>query len=325
MKICQAGDAMILEKVATSFKGVEKGIAFPTTLSNGSCVAYQSAAADEGADAVLIEDELVRIDLGVQIDGYVSVVAHTIQVTADGAVKADSREGQILAAAHQVLATASRQLHPGTDFYQITEVIEKAAAHFGFNTVEGVLSHQMKRYIIDGVKCIPQKNVSEHKVHSYDVQPSTVFALDVVLTTGKGKLKERDAKAGIYKISLDSSYAPKLTAAQEVMKEVEEKFQIFPFAIRNLENKKARLGVSELVKHGAVARYAPIYEKDGELIAHFKMTILVTNKKIERVTGIELQKGCPAPAPYTDAALLAANTRKFAFDAPKAAAATEAQ
>jgi len=321
MEVCKAGDAMILEKVATSYKGVEKGIAFPTTISNGSCVAYLAATAEEGADAVLVEGELARIDLGIQIDGYVAVVAHTIQVTADGLVKADSREGQLLTAAFQVMSTASRQLRPGTDFYEVTDIIEKAAAHFGFNPVEGVLSHQMKRYIVDGVKCIPGKNVAEHKVHSYDVQPASVFALDVVLTTGKGKLKERDTKAGIFKISLESSYVPKLTAAQEVSKEIEEKFQTFPFAVRNIENKKARLGLSELVKHGAVTRYAPLYEKDGELVAQFKITVLVTGKKIERVTGVELQKGAPAPAPYTDAALVAANSKKFTIDAGKVATA----
>ncbi|EPY27692.1 hypothetical protein AGDE_08993 [Angomonas deanei] len=164
----------------------------------------------------------------------------------------------------------------------------------------------LKRYIIDGFRCIPQKKEAEHMVHNYDFDLAQVWTLDIVMSTGKGKLKERDERPFIYKVALDSNYNVKLESAKELEKEIDTKYATFPFAIRNLETKKARLGLNEMIKNGAVIPYPVLYERDGEQLAHFKSTILITKKKIEVITGLKPQAG-PALAPYTDEVVIAAS------------------
>jgi hypothetical protein len=66
-----------------------------------------------------------------------------------------------------------------------------------------------------------------------------------------------------------------------------------------------------------------LYEKDGEVVAHFKATVLVTPKKIERVTGIPIQKGAAAPAPYPDAELAAKAKQPISLVAKKEKKAAE--
>jgi curved DNA binding protein len=315
--LCKLGDDTITDKLATMFRGAEKGIAFPTSISVNHCVANNSpAAGEEGSTQVIALNDVVHIDLAVHIDGYCAQVAHTLQVTENGELAPDTKEANVITAAYTALNTALRKIRPGTTLYEVTEVLEAAAEHFNVTPVDGVLSHLMKRYIIDGFRCIPGKKTPEHMVHDYAVEPAQVWTLDVVYTTGKGKLKERDLRPTIFKVSLENNYSSKMDSAREVQREVDEKFQTFPFAVRNIENKKARLGLSELVKHGVVVPYPALFEKEGDVVAQFKVTLLVTAKKIERITGLPMQKG-PAPAPYTNELLLAANKLSLSLEEKK--------
>lgn len=85
LELSQAGDEVIEEKCKKIFtkkvKGrtIEKGVAFPTCVSINECVCHNSPLASE-AQEPLKEGDLVKVDLGVHIDGFVSVVAHTVRV-----------------------------------------------------------------------------------------------------------------------------------------------------------------------------------------------------------------------------------------------------
>lgn len=308
VEVCAKGDALMQEKLKSNFRGIEKSIAVPTTISINNCACgFSPVPGEETTPLTIALGDLVKVDLGLQIDGYPAVVAQTILVTADGKLPADARETNLIQAAYTALNTAIRKFRPGVTNYEITDILEKTAEHFGVAPVEGVLSHMMKRYIIDGWRAVPGKRVPEHAVHEYHFENAQVWTLDVVYTTGKGKLKERDAKTSIYKIALESGYQPKMESARDLHKEIDANFFTFPFSLRQSENKKARLGLSEMLKHGLIVPYPVLYEKDGELVAQFKVTLLITNKKIERITGIPPQE-FPTPAkPFVDETLIEAS------------------
>lgn len=314
-ELCVLGDNAIQAKVATMYRGVEKGIAFPTSISVNNCVANNSPVpGEETKPQILADGDVVHIDLGIQVDGYPAVVAHTIIVGAE--TLPETPAGNVINAAYTALQTAVRKIRPGTNTYEITDVIEKIAEHFKVNAVEGVLGHMMKRYIMDGFRTIPCKRNPDHMVHEYAIDVAQVWTLDIAFSTGKGKLKEKDARPSIFKQSLDAEYKPKLDSARDLMREVDKKFQTFPFNVRNCENKKARLGLSELLKHDVVSPFPVLYEKDGEHVGHFKITVLVTPKKIERVTGIPAQKPAKANEPFTGELL---EVSKLPFDLKKKA------
>ncbi|RNF19026.1 putative aminopeptidase, putative,metallo-peptidase, Clan MG, Family M24 [Trypanosoma conorhini] len=315
--LCRLGDETIAKKLKTMFKGTEKGIAFPTCVSVNSCVAHNSPSADDEAASQEIQlGDVVHFDLGVHVDGYCAQVAHTVQVTENNELAADAKATKVISAAHSILNTAMRKLRPGTNVYDVTEIIEKAAAHYGVTPVDGVLSHMLKRYIVDSFRCIPQRKVAEHLVHDYTLEAGQVWALDIVVSSGKGKLKERDARPTIHKVALDSKYAMKMESARELQREIEAKYQTFPFALRNLETKRARLGLTEMVKHDAVVPYPVLYERDGEVVGHFKATVLITGKKIEPVTGLRPQKAPALPA-YTDELLLTTSKLPLSLEEKK--------
>ncbi|CBH16692.1 aminopeptidase, putative [Trypanosoma brucei gambiense DAL972] len=312
--LCKLGDETIAKKLRTMFRGTEKGIAFPTCISLNNCVAHNCPSpGDDAASQVVQLGDVVHVDLGIHIDGYCAQVAHTVQVTENNELGSDEKAAKVITAAYKILNTAVRKMRPGTNVYEVTEVIEKAAAHYGVTPAEGVLSHMLKRYIVDSFRCIPQKKVAEHLVHDYTLEAGQVWTLDIVMSSGKGKLKERDLRPSVFKVALDSKYTMKMESARELQREIESKYGTFPFAFRNLETKKARLGLSEMVKHSAVVPYPVLYEKDGEVVGHFKVTLLVTAKKIEVVTGLKMQKAPELP-PYTDELLLTTSKLPFSLE-----------
>jgi methionine aminopeptidase len=67
-------------------------------------------------------------------------------------------------------------------------VIQKVAASYGVNTIEGVLSHEMKQYIIDGENVIIQTPTKTQNVSEFTFEENQVFSLDVIMSTGSGKV-----------------------------------------------------------------------------------------------------------------------------------------
>jgi len=94
-EVADYGDKLIAEECTKVFKkekDLKRGIAFPTCLSVNNCICHFSPIWSE-PDYTIKEDDMVKIDLGAHIDGYISVVAHTIVVGASAEKKSDGQEG----------------------------------------------------------------------------------------------------------------------------------------------------------------------------------------------------------------------------------------
>jgi hypothetical protein len=63
------------------------------------------------------------------------------------------------------------------------------AEAYKVNPLEGVLSHELKKHLIDGNKSIINKETFDQKVDDHEFQVNEVYALDVIMSTGEGKPK----------------------------------------------------------------------------------------------------------------------------------------
>ena len=64
---------------------------------------------------------------------------------------------------------------------------------------------------------------------------------------------------------------------------------VFFLLFRSFEDeKKARLGVVECVKHDLMEPYPVYFEKEGEFVAEFKYTVLLMPNGTMKITGIPL-------------------------------------
>ncbi|XP_039145365.1 ERBB-3 BINDING PROTEIN 1 [Dioscorea cayenensis subsp. rotundata] len=287
--ICEKGDAFIREQTGNVYKNVkkkiERGVAFPTCVSVNNTVCHFSPLASD--ETVLEENDIVKIDMGCHIDGFIAVVAHTY-VIQDGPLT--GRAADVLAAASTAADVALRLVRPGKKNKDVTEAIQKVAAAYDCKIVEGVLSHQLKQFVIDGNKVILSVTSPETRVDDAEFEENEVYAVDIVTSTGDGKPKLLDEKqTTIYKRAVDKNYHLKMKTSRFIFSEISQRFPIMPFTARALEEKRARLGLVECVNHDLLQPFPVLYEKPGDFVAHIKFTVLLMPNGSDRITSHPLQ------------------------------------
>jgi len=146
----------------------------------------------------------------------------------------------------------------------------------------------MKKNVIDGAKVILNRTDTENKVDDFEFAPNEVYAIDIVLSTGEGKPNEIDEKTTIYKRAPENRYNLKGKASRQVFGDIIKKFPHFPFNIRELDSKTRGFGVKECREHDLLNAYPVLFEKEGEIVAHFKFTALLLPNGTVQATGLPL-------------------------------------
>ena len=128
--------------------------------------------------------------MGCHIDGFIATQASTVVVQAS-AEPIKGRAADAIAAARTAFDAAVRLIRPGKKISDVAGPLQKIAEAYGCNMVEGVMSHEVKQWVIDSSKCILNKPSPENKVEDAEFEENEVYAIDIVVSTGEGKPKVR--------------------------------------------------------------------------------------------------------------------------------------
>lgn len=290
-ELCSLTDTQLETETKDTFKKdkkLTKGIAFPCCISVNNCICHYSPLNSE-PDTILKDGDLVKIDLGAHIDGFIAVVAHTVVVGHDPAKgKITGHKADVLLAAHFASEAALRLAKPGSETYTITDAVQKISESYGCKPIEGMLSHQLEQNTIDGEKTIIQNpSEAQRKEHDkFDFELHEVYAIDVLISTGEGQGREKDAKVTVYKKTEDT-YMLKMKHSREFYSTLSKNFGPMPFTLRSFENEtKARMGVVECVTHKLITPFQVLYEKEEQYVAQFKFTVLLMPNGAHKITGL---------------------------------------
>lgn len=284
-ELCILGDSLITEKTSKVFKKekeLTKGIGFPTCISVNNMFCHFSPLLSE-PDVTLSDGDLVKIDLGAHIDGFIACVGHSIVVGASKENKITGRKADVLLAAYYAAEIALRLVKAGNNNNQVIKEVKKVAKEFDCNAADTILSiTQLQQNTIEGEKSTIADATKEGAEHVFELHE--VYAVDILLSTGEGKPREQETRTTVYKRS-ELTYALKMKASRAFYSEVCNKFTMMPFTLRAFEDeKKARLGVGECVNHELLMAYPVLFEKDGEFTAQFKFTVLLMPNGPLRIT-----------------------------------------
>lgn len=289
--ICAAGDALILTATAKLYAkkkpAVERGIAFPVCVSVNNTAGHYSPLHSE--TTTLNEGDLVKVDLGAHIDGCIAVGAHTFVVSEtkpDPPQPITGRQADVICAAHQAAEVALHLLRPGNTAAMVTDAIEKVCAAYKCTAVAGVQSHSIDRFVLDGDKVIPNRApaAGETKPDPVTFEQFQPWVLDILVSTGDGKVKESDERTTVFVRDVSVQYQLKMKTSRAVFHEIKTKFPSMPFSLRALgEESKAKLGASECLKHRLLHPFPVMKEKSGEFVAQVKLTALVLGTSIVRI------------------------------------------
>lgn len=317
VEICKTGDALIEQKASLIFRqktkkaSIEKGIAFPVCLSVNECVCHNSPLVSEDS-AVLADGDMVKIDLGVHVDGFIAVVAHTMVVGLVATPEAPivGKRASVMMAGYLAAELAAKMIKPGATNKQVADAVRKVAELYGVQVIAGTSMHQMKQYVIDGNKSVIVREEPDQKMEPCTFEQFEVYGVDVAVSTGEGKPREMDARTTIFKRAVDKTYKLRSRNSRVFYSDVTKRFPTLPFTLRAFSDEKAaRMGVREPLTHQLLSAYPVLYERVNEEVAHFKFTVLLLPSGSVKVTGLTLPEGlysCPdKQLPEDIAAILA--------------------
>uniref|UniRef100_A0A4W4E0L0 Peptidase M24 domain-containing protein n=1 Tax=Electrophorus electricus TaxID=8005 RepID=A0A4W4E0L0_ELEEL len=284
LSLCEKGDSYIMTETGKVFKkekDMKKGIAFPTSVSVNNCVCHFSPLKSD-PDYTLKDGDLVKIDLGVHVDGFISNVAHSFVVGASKEAPVTGRKADVIKAAYLCGEAALRLVKPGNQVEVLLLFVVLTDIPF-----IGMLSHQLKQHVIDGEKTIIQNPTDQqrkdHEKAEFEVHE--VYAVDVLISTGEGKARDGGQRTTIYKRDPSKQYGLKMKTSRMFFSEVERRFDAMPFTLRAFEDEgKACLGVVECAKHELLQPFSVLHEKEGEYVAQFKFTVLLMANGPLRIT-----------------------------------------
>jgi curved DNA binding protein len=239
--------------------------------------------------------DVVKMDLGCHLDGYIAVAAHTcvVKESPEAEPEVDDVLGNVAVAAYNAMLIAAHAIAAGKSNKDVTDAVEKVAKAYGVTPISSVRMHQMKRYVLDGVKEVALKapnpdEPEEEKVPLCTFEQAEVYAVDVAMSSGDGRARPGEMRTTVFKRNVEKQYLLKVKASRQVLAEVDKKFPTLPFTLRHLSDiRTARLGINECIHHGLLTPYPSLHEYSGK-VAHFKCTVLLLPSGTMRVTGLTL-------------------------------------
>ncbi|MDR0797941.1 MAG: M24 family metallopeptidase, partial [Nitrososphaerota archaeon] len=158
--VCEKAEALIREK-----GGVP---AFPCNVSINEVAAHYTSPPED--KSIIPEGATVKIDMGVQIDGYVTDTAFTVAFNSEGK--------NMTTTAEHALKLVIENIHNDISIGRIGGMIETTIKNHGFKPISNLTGHSVGRYLIHAGTSIPNvATLSTNKVHTGEV-----FAVEPFVT-----------------------------------------------------------------------------------------------------------------------------------------------
>jgi methionyl aminopeptidase len=250
--------AETIEKLILQNKGKP---AWPVNISINEIAAHYTP--DVNDTIVLKEDDLVKIDIGVQVNGYVWDRAFTICV--------GKNTHPLIEASQKGLQEALKLIKAGTKVCEISEVVENTVTELGFNPIRNLSGHRLEQYEQHAHPSIPNgKNTIQE-----ELKEGWAMAMEVFVTNGAGWVTD-SRPVGIYRYSQDKPV--RLWEARKILEMSKKEFDKLPFSkrwIKGISPFKIDLALRDLADIEALSIYPPLKEQTNGLVAVTEETVIV--------------------------------------------------
>lgn len=258
-----------LKVIAEEIEGLirEEGLkpAFPVNISIDEAAAHYSPGVNE--DRELKSEDVVKIDIGAQSNGYIADTALTLNPSGDHC--------EMIETVQEVLEKALDFVEPGKTVGKFGEYVEKQIPD-EYEVVRNLTGHYLDQNTQHAGVSIP--NYSNNSDHVFEV--GDAFAIEPFLTDGSGKIKN-GAPGNIYKLEKDRNVRGK--AERKLMSRIKE-FEGLPFSPRWFDDYGARerMAMKKLVQGDIVHSYPILNEVSGGTVVQAEHTVILTEdgKKI---------------------------------------------
>ena len=254
-EICDYAESEIIKRGAKC--------AFPVNTSLNEIAAHYTA---EPNDAKTVSDsDLIKIDLGAQINGYIADTAVTVNY--------NQEHDSMVQAAENALEAAMSMIKSGVKSKDVGRKIQNTIQDMGFKPIANLSGHSLDQYTIHAGKTVPNM----WSIGSFDFSENQAYACEPFVTAKNGLGFVRNGKIqNIF--ALSSRKRTKDDEADKVQEYIWNNFNMLPFALRWLlnewEEKEARRLLDILIKKKVVKAYAILVEASGKTVAQAEHTFI---------------------------------------------------
>ena len=237
--------------------------AFPVNISVNDIAAHFTPEAN---NTMLVgETDVVKIDLGVHIDGCIGDTATTVDLSGE--------HGKLLEASESALAAAIASMRPGMNVGDIGGVIEKEITSRGFKPISNLTGHKIEPYLLHAGVEIPNVKTSS----SYELQEGDIFAIEPFTSAGSGRVADT-SQVEIF--SLQATPTVRQKYSRELLGYLVANYLSLPFAerwLKNVFNSRLTLAtaIRELLNAGALHPYPVLRDTGKGLVAQSEHTVVI--------------------------------------------------
>jgi methionyl aminopeptidase len=264
--VCEKTEALIRAKGGKP--------AFPCNVSINEVAAHYTSPPNDKSR--IPEGSTVKVDLGVQVDGYVTDTAFTACFNPEGRAMANTAE--------QALKTAIENIHGDMPLGKIGGLIETTIKNRGFKPISNLTGHSVGRYLIHAGTSIP--NVAQ-PVSLTKVKAGEVYAIEPFVTLPEAVGRVDDSpQTTIFRLLKAKSV--KTEPAKKLLKHIEADFRTLPFAERWLigvvPREEHNAAFKELLSSRVIMSYPVFVEVSRKPVAQAEHTVLLKEDGCEVLT-----------------------------------------
>jgi len=248
----------LVESVESRVRANGADLAFPLNVSLNEDAAHDTAS--PGDDRFFAKGDVIKLDLGVHLDGYIADTATTIDL---------GNNGLLLEASHEALEGAIRAVRPGVTTGEIGRIVENEIARRGYRPIANLTGHGLDHYILHRDPTIPNISMNGGTI----LEEGMVFAIEPFATTGTGRVGEK-TRVEIY--SRIAEKPVRIPSARAVMERVRERRGL-PFSRRWLHDKKMEFALPGLARSQILHGYPVLSDVPGSLVSQHEHTVIVTS------------------------------------------------
>ena len=260
----------VVEKIENKIVELGGKCAFPVDLSINEMAAHYSPDVDD--KSVFKKGDLVKVDIGVHVNGCVTDTALTIEVNSD-------KNKKLIDASEKALEEAIKLVRVGIKVNEIGRVIKEVINEHGFSPIVNLSGHSLDKYMIHAGLTIPNyDNKNETKL-----KKGQIIAIEPFATTGVGRVTE-GKDSGVY--GLISVKPVRDANVRKILKYIEEEYKTLPFCRRWLVKKFSLFHVNNALRiletNGIVKGYKILPEESKGLVSQSEHSLIVGGEVLTR-------------------------------------------
>jgi len=244
--------------------------AFPINISINDIAAHYTPLPNDSN--VIPNNSVVKIDIGVHVDGYIADTAITISL--------NDRYIHLVEAVKEALEKALKIVGRGVRFSEVGGVIESIIKSYGYKPIINLSGHSLDRYVVHAGSYIPN---FKDRLNRESFKIGRAYAIEPFATDGIGYVENANIVT-IYALKYNPKRVNKLSNdIQKFYNTIYSNRRTLPFTIRWYvdivgEETKVLSYLNILQREGLLIEYPVLVERGRGIVAQYEHTIVIDDR-----------------------------------------------